>query len=145
MEFVDEAISMTRADAARQGVRLEVDATGDLPVLNGDQVLLAQALFNLLRNAVEATRDQGGAEAVVAIGVRRTADGVEVAVADRGGGIPAETGPKLFEPFYTTKSEGMGMGLNITRSIIESHRGRLWFEANPGGGSIFRFCIPEGS
>lgn len=145
MEFVDEAISMTRADAARQGVRLEVDATADLPVLNGDQVLLAQALFNLLRNAVEATRDQGGAEAVVAIGVRRTADGVEVAVADRGGGIPAETGPKLFEPFYTTKSEGMGMGLNITRSIIESHRGRLWFEANPGGGSIFRFCIPEGS
>jgi len=69
-------------------------------------------------------------------------DGIAVSVSDHGGGIEQETVARLFEPFFSTKPEGMGMGLNICRSIIESHKGRMWFEANPQGGSIFHFTIP---
>lgn len=140
--FVDEAISMTRADAVRLGFRIGVKTDENLPSLTGDRVLLAQALFNLLRNAVDSMRDTTVTDPSIEISVRTVNDGVEVAVADRGTGIPAEAAARLFEPFYTTKAEGMGMGLNITRSIIESHRGRLWYEANQGGGSVFKFFLP---
>ena len=74
----------------------------------------------------------------------RDEDSFVVSVADRGCGIPAAVAERLFSPFFTTKVEGMGMGLNICRSIMELHKGRLWYEANPDGGTIFRFSLPKG-
>ncbi|MBL8492593.1 MAG: PAS domain S-box protein [Rhodocyclaceae bacterium] len=141
-QFVDEAISMTRADAARLGLRIDVRTEENLPSLTGDRVLLAQALFNLLRNAVDSMRDAAAADPSIGILVRTVNEGIEVGVADRGTGISREAAARLFEPFYTTKAEGMGMGLKITRSIIESHHGRLWYEENIGGGSTFKFFLP---
>jgi signal transduction histidine kinase len=69
-------------------------------------------------------------------------EGIEISVADRGAGIAREAAARLFEPFFSTKPEGMGMGLNICRSIVESHKGRMWVETNPEGGSIFHFTLP---
>jgi two-component system, LuxR family, sensor histidine kinase DctS len=107
--------------------------------------MIEQVLLNLLKNAVEAMQATAPKDREVVLSARANGDGtVAVTVADRGCGIAAETADQLFTPFYTTKDEGMGMGLNICRSIIELHEGRLTVEPNPGGGSLFRFTLPIG-
>src|SRR5204863_3332468 len=101
-----------------------------------------QVLFNLLRNALEAVALTGAPAAAdaVMVTIAEDAGSVTICVADRGPGI-ADAG-KLFQPFYTTKSEGMGLGLAICRTVIESHGGRLWAEGNPGGGARLSFRLP---
>jgi two-component system, LuxR family, sensor histidine kinase DctS len=79
----------------------------------------------------------------MAVTTEKSGDSVEVSVIDRGHGIPAEVEAELFSPFFTTKENGMGMGLNICRSIVELHEGHLWFTRNSGGGSIFHFTLPQ--
>lgn len=141
--IIDEVLLLTEADARRQNVRIVREVPTGLPSIMGDRVLITQALLNLVRNALEATRECAE-EGRRQIEVRMTgdADGVEIGIADRGCGIDETAAAHLFEPFYTTKSEGMGMGLNICRSVVEAHRGRLWYEPNPGGGSVFHAQFP---
>lgn len=141
-ELLEEVIDLIGADAARLKVRIVTDIEPGLPALTGDRVMLGQVLFNLIRNAIDAMRDTYTAEAVVRIKAWREGDSIHLQVADRGCGISPEVAQRLFQPFVTTKTEGMGMGLAICRTIVESHRGRLWFEANPGGGSIFHLLLP---
>ena len=111
----------------------------------GDRVMLEQVLLNLLRNAVEAMSSGATAQdrRVLAVRLTQSEDNhVQIRVLDRGPGIPREIRDNLFTPFFTTKSSGMGMGLNICRSIVEFHRGRLWFEDNPEGGTVFIISLP---
>ena len=104
--------------------------------------MLEQVLLNLMRNGIDAMQATPMADRELLIRTAAVEDGIAVSVADRGGGIAQEAAERLFEPFFSTKPEGMGMGLNICRSIVESHKGRLWVEANPPGGSVFRFALP---
>ena len=107
-----------------------------------DAVQIQQVLVNLLRNALEAMQESVRRELFVVATL--TADSmVEIMVSDTGHGVPEEFLPRLFEPFMTTKETGMGVGLSISKTIIEAHGGRLWVEANPIGGTIFRFTLPS--
>jgi two-component system, LuxR family, sensor histidine kinase DctS len=105
-------------------------------------VLLEQALFNLLRNAIESMRDTAPEQRQLAIALS-CADGyANLTITDSGCGIDADVAGQLFDPLFTTKSEGLGMGLAICRSVVENHRGRLSFEANPEGGTVFNVLLP---
>ncbi|HEX9181396.1 MAG TPA: ATP-binding protein, partial [Burkholderiales bacterium] len=138
---VEEAVGFIQPEARKRGVQVELRLAPDLPGVLADRVMLEQVVMNLARNAVEAMSGDGHRELTVT--TSRTADGqARVSVADTGPGVAQALRDKLFAPFFTTKSEGMGMGLNICRSIIEFHRGRLWLEPNPDGGSVFSFTLP---
>jgi signal transduction histidine kinase len=115
------------------------------PIL-GDRVQLQQVVMNLILNAVEAMSsvEEGARELWIETEESQT-DGVLVAVRDSGPGIDPEHTERVFEPFYTTKTSGMGMGLSICRSIIAAHGGRLWAEANRPRGTVFQFTLPAGS
>jgi signal transduction histidine kinase len=116
-----------------------------LPRVQGDRVQLQQVLVNLIINAIEAMRDLGEEERELLISSRSEPDGVSVGVRDTGPGLSPESLSRLFEPFYTTKPEGMGMGLSICRSIIEAHGRRPWASANMPCGAIFQFTLPAHS
>jgi len=141
-EIIDEVLGLVEADARRQGVRIQRETAVSLPSIQGDRVLVAQALLNLIRNAIEAMRGTAAERRMLSVAATVAADAIEISVVDLGCGIPAEVAARLFEPFFTTKGEGMGMGLNICRSVIEAHHGRLWYEPNPAGGSIFHVQFP---
>jgi two-component system, LuxR family, sensor kinase FixL len=105
-----------------------------------DRIQIQQVLLNLLRNAIEAMRSAPRRELVIS--TKLTGDGlVTISVADSGSGIAPEIASRLFQPFVTTKSQGMGIGLSLCRTIIESHGGQIRAEANPTGGTIFRFTV----
>jgi signal transduction histidine kinase len=107
-----------------------------------DRVQIEQVVFNLVHNAVEAMA--GNAPCVLTVASELTPEGlIQISIADNGPGLPSTVRAKLFEPFITTKSSGLGVGLSICRVIIEAHGGRLWAEDNPGGGTIFRFTLPQ--
>jgi signal transduction histidine kinase len=114
-----------------------------LPAIEGDRVQLQQVILNLILNAVEAmsSTDEGVREARISTG-REPSSGVLVTVRDFGPGLDPQSLDHLFEAFYTTKPEGMGMGLPICRSIIEAHGGRLWATANNPRGAVFQFTLP---
>ena len=141
-EVVNEALGFAEIDARKAGVGIVRDVPAELPAVFADRVMIEQVVLNLVKNAVEAVADSRDGRQIT---ITARVDGsrtVEVAVADRGRGFSAEHAEKLFMPFFTTKAEGMGMGLSICRSIVEFHGGRLWAQANPGGGSVFRFTLP---
>ena len=144
-EIVDEAVGFAEIEARKAGVALRVDIPADLPPVFADRIMIEQVVLNLIKNGIEAMQQTPPAERELLVAARTEGERtVELAVADRGQGIDAEKAEQLFAPFYTTKPEGMGMGLNICRSIIEYHDGRLWAQPNPGGGSVFRFTLPQG-
>jgi two-component system sensor kinase FixL len=138
---VDEAIRLGQIDAAERGIALRVRVEKNLPEVLIDRIQIQQVLINLVKNAAEAMERSPRRDLTVAIS-RPSADLVQVSVRDTGPGISAEVSDKLFQPFVTTKANGMGMGLNICRGIIESHGGRLWIEDNPEGGAVFLFNVP---
>jgi two-component system sensor histidine kinase DctS len=140
---VEEAVGFADADARRRRVRVEVTLGAPDPELRGDPVLLQQVVLNLLRNAMDAMAATAPEAREIWVATEGGADAVTVSIADRGAGIPDEVREHLFQPFFTTKAEGMGMGLNICRSILELHGGRVWADPNPGGGTVFRFSIPH--
>jgi signal transduction histidine kinase len=143
-EAIREVIELTRGEAARNGVSVQMKLANGLQLIHGDRVQLQQVLLNLIVNAVEAMNgvSEGARELLVSTG-KAEAGGVLVAVRDSGPGLAPVTLERLFEPFYTTKSSGLGLGLPICRSIIEAHGGRLWANANVPRGAIFQFTVPE--
>jgi len=140
-ERIDDALALMEADLRQNGIRVTVDLQAKV-LIEGDPVLLEQALFNLFRNAVESMRDTGPDQRQIGITLACADRYALLTIADRGCGIAADVADKLFDPLFTTKVEGMGMGLAICRSVVENHRGRLSFEANPGGGTVFHILLP---
>ena len=125
-------------------MRISVSVPSDLPAAYADKIMIEQVVLNLVKNGIEAMHDTPRNERDLAISARANGkDFIEIKVADRGHGVPFAQFEKLFAPFYTTKPEGMGMGLNICRSIVELHEGHLWFTRNTDGGSIFHFTLPQ--
>jgi PAS domain S-box-containing protein len=142
-DAIEEVIGFAEIEARKAGVRISVSVPPDLPAAYADKIMIEQVVLNLVKNAIEAMHDTPRRERELAISARANGkDFIEIKVADRGRGVLAGQTEKLFAPFYTTKPEGMGMGLNICRSIIEFHQGRLWTVANSGGGSVFSFTLP---
>ncbi|HEY9459937.1 MAG TPA: ATP-binding protein, partial [Paralcaligenes sp.] len=136
--ILDNAIGFAEIDARKRQVTIEQDLPDSLPDVVADPILIEQVLLNLLKNGIEAM--EKSEYRVLHVVVTGQSPLVEIAVIDRGYGL--RDPERLFEPFYSTKSEGLGMGLNICRTIIESHHGRLWASTNPDGGTIFRFTLP---
>jgi two-component system, LuxR family, sensor histidine kinase DctS len=140
-----EVTDFVAPEMRKHGVRFEqVDWPTDLAV-TGDRILLEQALLNLLRNATEAMAGVEASKRRISVAISTASAEATVSVMDKGPGLSPEAQQDLFVPFSTTKAEGMGMGLNICRTIIELHRGKLWYEDRPGGGAIFRFSLPIAS
>lgn len=140
-KLVEEASALALiGEKERQvDVRLSLDPAADS--VFADRVQIQQVLLNLIRNGIDAMEDRPRRELVISSDL--TEEGTaRVSVADSGGGIADDVLDKLFQPFMTTKPQGMGVGLSISRSIIEAHGGRIWAEANPRGGTIFRFTLP---
>jgi two-component system sensor histidine kinase DctS len=137
-EVLEDCIGLAGSDAARLGVRVELDAPADLPPVTGDRILLQQVVLNLMRNGIEAMARTPRPDRRLTVTVRQIGcDGDRLLlteIRDHGCGIAPEVAERLFSPFFTTKREGMGMGLNICRSIVEHHRGRLWFETAAADG-----------
>ncbi len=140
--IVREAIGLVEPDARKRAVDLRLELAEALPPTLADPVMVEQVAINLIRNGMDAMKGIPANRRRLLVCTCRLGSEVAIRVVDRGSGIPQEVAQKLFEPFFTTKSEGMGMGLNICRSIAELHRGRLTFEANPEGGTIFTFSLP---
>jgi PAS domain S-box-containing protein len=142
-ELVDSVAGLARPEAATRRVKLIVDLSENLPRVRGDRVHLQQVLLNLILNGMDSLNGAHRESRRVTVSVRVDAGrAVEIAVSDTGPGIAAEKLGHIFEPFFTTKPEGMGMGLPISRTIVESHGGRLWAENNDGTGATFRFTLP---
>jgi PAS domain S-box-containing protein len=141
--MIEEASALALSSIAPLTVRLRFEFDDSARGVLVNRVQIQQVIVNLIRNAFEAMADQKFRE--VTLATRTVGDGtVEVAVADIGPGIPSDIASRLFEPFVSTKRDGMGLGLSISRSIIEAHDGRLIAEPNPAGGTIFRFTLPAG-
>ncbi len=126
--------------AKERGVRLRFDIHRDLNMVLADRVQVQQVVLNLMRNAIDAMEASARRELTVA--AAPASDGMaEISVADTGSGIAPDVAERLFEPFVSSKAQGMGVGLSISRTIIEAHGGRIWVESNPGGGTVFRFTL----
>ena len=137
-----EVVTLVRLDAEMRRVRLALETDPGLPHVQGDRVQLQQVVLNLLLNAMDAVNDNPPAKRNVALRARPAGAAVEVTVSDNGHGIAADHLPRVFEPFFTSKPHGLGMGLAISRSIVEQHGGRLCAENSPGGGAAFTFTLP---
>ncbi|MEA2892908.1 MAG: hypothetical protein QOI05_3701 [Bradyrhizobium sp.] len=137
-----EVIAIARTEAANNGVSVRTQLVEGLPAIQGDRVQLQQVLLNLIINAIEAMRDVGEAERELLISSRNEPHGVSVEVRDSGPGFAPAALERVFEAFYTTKPDGLGLGLSICRSIIEAHDGRLWASPNLPRGAIFGFTAP---
>jgi NO-binding membrane sensor protein with MHYT domain len=142
-EAILEVIAMTHGELRKNGVSLQTRLSADLPLVQGDRVQLQQVILNLIINAVEAMSgvSEGSRELLISTG-RDASSGLVVAVQDSGPGLEPESFDRLFDPFYTTKSGGMGMGLSICRSIVEAHGGQMWAAANVPQGAVFQFTLP---
>lgn len=137
-----EVASLVRSDAERRGVRLAVESDEGLPSVQGDRVQLQQVLLNLMLNAMDAIDESPSARRVITVRMQTAGTTVEVVVSDQGRGIPVDALPRVFEPFFTSKPNGLGMGLSIAKGIAEAHGGRLSAENNPSGGATFRLVLP---
>lgn len=143
VEIIEDAIGFVDIDARRVSGRITLDREPDLPAVFADRIMIEQVIINLVKNGLDAMASLPRDERVLVVRVRKVGErGVEVAVIDRGHGIGEEEKKQLFSPFYTTKAEGMGLGLNICRSIVEFHDGTLTVDSNPEGGTIFSFALP---
>jgi PAS domain S-box-containing protein len=141
-EAIREVLSFTRSEVGHKGVSLHTDLAKALPPVHGDRIQLQQVLLNLIVNAVEAMGSEAnGPRNLLVKAAADGAGGVHVTVADSGPGIDPDALERLFDPFYTTKPDGMGMGLAICRSIIEAHGGRLWVTRNNPRGAVFQFNV----
>jgi PAS domain S-box-containing protein len=148
-EVICDVLALARRELAERRIEVRTELPEDLPRVFGDRVQLQQVLLNLVMNGIEAMSGVAGERRLLTIGGRRDGlDGspsVRISVQDLGSGIEAENMEHLFEAFYSTKPQGMGMGLRISRSIVEAHGGRLWAAPNAGPGAAFFFALPAES
>jgi PAS domain S-box-containing protein len=140
--LIEDVQVLAESDARVNDVRLTLDLAPAMPPVSADPVQIQQVLLNLIRNAIDALNEAAGAPREIVVRTRNELDAVEVAVIDRGPGIPAAVADHLFNPFFTTKSTGTGLGLAISRSIIRAHQGKLAHRPTPGGGTTFYFTLP---
>jgi len=141
-EVIGEMISLLRSEAGRHAISVHAELAPELPKVNADRVQLQQVLMNLMLNGIEAI-SEGKAEGQLTIRSRQNPeDLVLISVSDTGIGLPPDRADKVFDAFFTTKAQGTGMGLSLSRSIIEAHGGRLWATGNPDRGATFQFTLP---
>jgi signal transduction histidine kinase len=139
-DIIEEMTVLLRTEAGRHSVTIKAELEPDLPNILVNRVQLQQVFMNLMLNAIEAMKDTGGE---LTIRSRLDSEGrLSVSISDTGVGLPAEGTEQIFDPFHTTKPQGTGMGLTITRSIVESYGGRVWATANQGSGATFHFILP---
>lgn len=142
-DVIQELTVFLRGEALDHRLALRTDLAVDLPRVRGDRVQLQQVVLNLIMNAMDAMRGAPGPGKEIWLRSRREdSAGIRIVVEDSGVGLSAEIAEKIFHPFFTTKDQGIGMGLSISRSIVESHAGRLWAAPGPSGGAVFQFTIP---
>jgi signal transduction histidine kinase len=142
-EAAREVLALLHGELQNSAVIVRIELAGDLPLVRADRVQLQQVVLNLLRNAVDAMSvvDDRPRDLLIRT-EQENGDWVRLSVKDAGVGFDTHAVNKLFEPFYSTKADGMGIGLSVSRSIIEKHQGRLWALPNDGPGATFSFAIP---
>jgi two-component system sensor kinase FixL len=142
-QMVEEASALALVGAKEHGVQLRLEFDRRYDQVLADKVQIQQVLLNLMRNAVEAMADSVGARRELIVATRKGVDNtVEISVSDSGPGVAGDMAQQLFQPFMTTKPQGMGVGLSISKTIIEAHGGRIWFQPTPGGGATFVIGLP---
>jgi signal transduction histidine kinase len=139
-ELIGEVLSLTSNDLQRHGILVQSEPNAQLPEVRGDRIQLQQVLLNLITNSIDAMAAKDGAR-VLRVRSQFDGGGVMVSVADTGTGIGSQELERIFNPLFTTKSDGMGMGLSICRSIIEAHDGQLWAAPNKPEGAVFQFML----
>jgi C4-dicarboxylate-specific signal transduction histidine kinase len=142
---IEETAALAEGQAARNHVVIKLELSPDLPIVFGDSIQLQQVILNLVVNGIEAMTTVTDRPKMLTLRTQPENKGqIRVSVEDSGVGLTEEVMRRLFEPFFTTRAQGMGMGLSISRSIIEAHGGRLWAESNgTGGGATFQFTLPS--
>jgi C4-dicarboxylate-specific signal transduction histidine kinase len=142
--LIEDTLALTKEQVTRNDVLISLQLATDLPQVMGDRIQLQQVILNLVANALEAMANVAGRERVLEIRSQWEQDhAIRISVQDAGVGISAELIPRLFEPFFTTRARGIGMGLAISRSIVEAHGGRLWVESTLNQGTVFQLTLPE--
>jgi C4-dicarboxylate-specific signal transduction histidine kinase len=144
-EIIREIIIMLRGEVRRHNITMRIDLATDLSEIMGDRVQLQQVLMNLMMNSIDAMKNEDGTRELTVASERGDNGEVLISISDTGVGLPPEQADKIFDAFFTTKPHGTGMGLRISRSIIESHGGRLWGSDNSPCGAIFHFTLPSDS
>jgi signal transduction histidine kinase len=138
-EIIHEILTLLKCEADRYSVAMRAELPAELPKIMADPVQLHQVFMNLMLNGIEAMNDSGGELTVKS---ERQDGQLQFSVSDTGAGVPTEKTDEIFSAFFTTKPQGSGMGLAISRSIVESHGGQLWASANRGAGATFHFALP---
>jgi signal transduction histidine kinase len=141
-DLVHEVLALMKGEFQRNRISVELELDEHLPLTKGDRIQLQQVLTNLMANAIEAMAGKKWPRILRIKSATQEPGGVLISVADTGEGIDPKIVDRIFNPLFTTKSNGMGLGLAICRSIIEGHDGRLWVSAGPEGGSVFQFVLP---
>jgi signal transduction histidine kinase len=140
-QLIRETLALVHGDLQKHGIASQFEQTGGLPPVSGDEVQIRQVLLNLVTNAIDAMATREGPRSLGVKSEPCESDGLVVSVADTGSGVIPENLDRIFDPLFTTKPEGMGMGLSICRSIIERHGGRLWVAPNAPKGAVFQFTL----
>jgi signal transduction histidine kinase len=135
-------IVLLRAEAVRYDISVRTDLDADLPLAMGDRVQLQQVVMNLIVNSIDALKEVDGTREIAITSQRAESEHVQVSVSDSGVGLPPQQAGQIFKAFFTTKAHGTGMGLSISRSIVESHGGRLWAADSPPRGASFYLTLP---
>jgi C4-dicarboxylate-specific signal transduction histidine kinase len=141
-ELIQEMVIMLRGETARYSVSVRTELAADLPRITGDRVQLQQVLMNLMMNSIDAMRDVNRTRELSIRSRKGENDDITISVSDTGVGLPPHRADKIFDAFFTTKANGTGMGLRISRSIVESHGGRLWGADNSPRGASFHLTLP---
>lgn len=142
-ELLREVVELCAAEVRAAGAEVVLELAPSLPLAKLDRIAIGQVLVNLVRNGLDAMQGTTGRARVLTLGSAVVDDSLEVTVRDTGCGLSETALVHMFDPFFTTKPDGLGMGLPISQTIIETHKGRLWAEADPRGGTVFRFALPR--
>ena len=142
-ELILEVMALTHNQLLTSGVAVHTELASDIPAVFGDRVQLQQVMLNLIMNAIDAMTATSGRPRILLIKSARATEGVLIQVEDSGQGIDPEQLSRIFDSFYTTKPQGIGIGLSISRSIIEAHDGRLWASPGSARGAVFQFILPS--
>lgn len=141
-EIIREMVILLYSEAGRYSISIRTQLAAHLPSVRADKVQLQQVFMNLILNAIDAMNEMSVRRELIIKSELNRRDQLLISVSDNGAGLPSERADKIFDPFFTTKSQGTGMGLSISRSIVESHGGRLWATPNPERGTTFQFTLP---